>query len=1200
MSDRRKNIRVGHQAQVEVAAASGVLSAQSTDLSRTGIGVVVRVPEDYRDIRSITLRLPRHEEPLEIPVRLVRATGRDDSDDAHLLALEFEYDAEAQRLLIDQYVRDEVLRALQEGQEEAEARQVPRCGCSIVEVEAVECTTEVKSIDNLSTEGALVRFDRQSAPQPGSRLRLRFSLPEDPRPIETEGEVVYVIDETDGRSVTAGIKFREMREPYHARIRSFVVENASRTARQNMQEWFARNRPEEKFETVAIRRAISLFRQLAEGQLPIHAIAGSQHTIITFVPVSFRDGENPRLALELEHTVEPGTVSCSFSLDGSTYYFQSLIDTDGEMATLEIPEILYRGEVRSYGRKSVSSRIRLRPSATPAPTPVNGNPDPLLTGRILDISRRGFRCDVRAPLNAVSVLRPGTHVEYDVDPALALGSTGEIRHVRAMKGITSLSGKTLVLRIGIEAGIERSTCRRKVYSQADWERERSLKTEPPVHRTHDSKILRIRNSEGQEIVAVANANRWHGPATVFILPPAFGKKKEVLAPLSAVLLDNFSTADRSAVVIRYDGIDRPGESYNRNGDRRRGFEMLSYRVSQGEEDAQAVLEFAYDNPYFSVERLVLVTFSMSSLDGRKLILAEKNRGRVHLWMNVMGIPAARTSLGNILGGIDILANFRMGLPNGTSGMLGHLVNMDALADDLIRFRYAYLTDARFDMSRIDVPVCWIFGTFDRWVASEEVRDIMTVASAGARELIEIPTGHNLHTSDDALLCYKILTEAVFRHLFAENRRSVNPDREQMFRLIAAERERLSRDRDQGDLIDEYWRDYLLGKGNNSAGYDFYRDIHDFEAFLRREAVLLDVTPGARAVDLGCGTGIFLEALLFEIARSIGAAGAEISITAVDLVPEALEKARQKAEAAVRAHPPLGKVKFSYIARNLEPNRLAPVRRYIDSPVPDIGLLRGRIEGLRQETADRLEAAMTPELHALLQGEQPSDELLRAVSPRGGADLLPYVVELNRAARFVRGNLFAADLLQSGTDSMPTAPVPAGEYCRLRTDMLRFDKLWFGHAGREPGIGFTANSYERVVASLFVSYLFNPEEIFPEIYRMLAPGGIAVVSSMKPDSDISVIFTDFVGEVQARSSVESAGERELGNARAMLNEAASLFELAEEGLFRFFTGDELDALLREAGFEDVTVEPALGNPPQAFIARGRKPVRSQILEQSETV
>lgn len=1196
MSDRRKHIRVDHQAQIEVAAASGTLSALSTDLSTTGIGVVVRVPEDYRDIRSITLRLPRHEDPVEIPVRLVRTGEPDDPDDAHLLALAFEYDAEAQRLLIDQYVRDEVLRALQEGQEEAEARQVPRCSCSITEVEAVGSRVAVLSIDNLSTEGALVRLDIRNAPQPGTRLRLRFGLPEDKRPIEVEGEVVYVIDDTDGRSVTAGVKFHEMREPYHARIRSFVVENASRTARQSMQEWFARNRPEGKFETVAIRRAVSVFRQLVAEAVPIHAIPGIRHTITTFVPLSFLDGESPAMVIGFEKTVEAGPVSCSFSLDGSTYYFQSQVETDGDTHTLTLPEILYRGEVRSYGRKSISSRIRLRPAGNPA----DGDPALLLTGRILDISRRGFRCDVRAPLHAVSLLRPGTHLDYEVDRSLALGSTGEIRHVKAMKGVSSGAGKTLVLRLGIEAGIDRAPCRKRVFAPSEWERERSLKTDAPASGPHDSKILRIRNRAGQEIVAVASANRWHIPATVFILPPAFGKKKEVLAPLAAVLLDNFGNAGRNAVIIRYDGIDRPGESYNRNGERRRGFEMLSYRVSQGEEDAQSVLDFAYDNPYFSVERLVLVTFSMSSLDGRKLILAESNRGRIHHWTNVMGIPAARTSLGNILGGIDILANFRMGLPNGTSGMLGHLVNMDALADDLIRFRYAYLTDARHDMSQIDIPVCWIYGTYDRWVEAAEVRDIMTVSSPGARELIEIPTGHNLHTSDDALLCYKIISEAAFRHLFDENRKAVNPDREQMFRDIAAERERLSKNRDQGELIDEYWRDYLLGKGGNSAGYDFYRDIRDFRSFLHREALLLDLKPGMRAADLGCGTGIFLEALLLELARSSGAAAAQIRITAVDLVPEALEKAQQKAEAVVRAHPALENVNLTYAALNLEPNRLAPIRRYMDSQVPDIELLRGRIEGLRQEIADRLEATMTEELHALLRGEHPTAELLRVVSLRGGDDLLPFVTDLNRAARFIRGGLSTCDLSEGAGSSPASAPIAAAEYDQIRTDMLHFEKLSFGQAGREPGIGFAPGSFERVVASLFVSYLFNPEEIFPEIYRLLAPGGIALVSSMKPDSDISVIFTDFVGEVQSQSSADSPGKTQLGNARAMLNEAASLFELAEEGLFRFFTGEELAALLRSAGFEEVTVEPALGSPPQAFIARGRKPGSTQILDQSRTV
>jgi hypothetical protein len=59
-------------------------------------------------------------------------------------------------------------------------------------------------------------------------------------------------------------------------------------------------------------------------------------------------------------------------------------------------------------------------------------------------------------------------------------------------------------------------------------------------------------------------------------------------------------------------------------------------------------------------------------------------------------------------------------------------------------------------------------------------------------------------------------------------------------------------------------------------------------------------------------------------------------------------------------------------------------------------------------------------------------------------------------------------------------------------------------------------------------------------------------------------------------------------REFLNSAAKLVDLEESGRFRFFEADELRDLVREAGFVDVVVEPAFGEPAQAFVANARRP------------
>ena len=153
----------------------------------------------------------------------------------------------------------------------------------------------------------------------------------------------------------------------------------------------------------------------------------------------------------------------------------------------------------------------------------------------------------------------------------------------------------------------------------------------------------------------------------------------------------------------------------------------------------------------------------------------------------------------------------------------------------------------------------------------------------------------------------------------------------------------------------------------------------------------------------------------------------------------------------------------------------------------------------------------------------------------------------------------------------------------------FERLNFGDNGRELSTGFSKNYFTRMVASLFVSYLVNPEYFLRECHAMLGPGGRIVVSSMRPDSDISVMFTDYIRNAQ-RECHEQGSENEtegVKGARDMLNEAAGLFELEEAGYFRFYTCEELQKLLADAGFVEITVLSGMGKPAQANIATARK-------------
>ena len=162
---------------------------------------------------------------------------------------------------------------------------------------------------------------------------------------------------------------------------------------------------------------------------------------------------------------------------------------------------------------------------------------------------------------------------------------------------------------------------------------------------------------------------------------------------------------------------------------------------------------------------------------------------------------------------------------------------------------------------------------------------------------------------------------------------------------------------------------------------------------------------------------------------------------------------------------------------------------------------------------------------------------------------------------------------------------------IQTNNIVFKRLNFSNNGLELNLDFRSNYFDKIAASLFISYLYNPDDIIYEFYRMLKPGGRLLVSSMKPDSDISLIFTDYIDKVKKfdiKGTEIKDQEMNLTAARAMLNEAAALFELEEDGYFKFYSGNELISMLKNAGFQNIRVTSSMGKPEQTVIATGEKP------------
>lgn len=1155
MSEKRRHARVVHRDVVRFDAAGTTFEGVSVDISQTGIQVEVAVPESFDRVEKVRFSLPDSPTELNFPVRVARAAYPSGETGSRMLALEFLHGADQQIRLIENFVRES-----KAGGSVSDDRRIPRLDCAIPAT--IDADLHEVTIDNISPDGVLVRA--RGTTTVDAQFVVRFTLPGDDRPVETTCRVAYIVRAHTG--VRFGARFVELPHVLHARVAGFIERTAASRSLQSLLD-----RPDERGLWID---GEALTQALAEARSTALFVLFENDPVIRSARMSGPDGTagGDSIAIELDAPVpaEPGTaVFATFSANSSSHYFSSIVTTtfpadDGASTRVcvERPRRAHRTDSRSYGRKRVSGSNKIQLSAmdeTGRTVEVGGS--------LIDISWRGFLCEITTNDDSLPMLSSGCPVTYQVDPQFALMNHGRVRHVTEREP----ADEKRVFHIGVEAGIQRGDVVHTTISAEEW---RERVNAVPCDDDHDqsfqcvSRRISYHNRRGREIVALLNRVNGPGDPTVVVIPPAFGKKKETLAPLAVTLCTNFARADRPVVVIRYDGINRAGESYNQVEKSVRGYEMLHYRPSQGVDDIRTTLDYVHGNDEFVAGKVVLVTSSMSSVDARKLLLTDSHR--VDGWISLMGVTAARTTLARVLGGTDIVTNYKMNIRNGVRGMLGHLVDMDVLARDLLDRKYAYLTDARLDMSRIALPVWWIVGEHDQWVDGAEVDDIMSVESTARREVIRIPSGHNVRTSDDAAETFRMIAEQC-ASVAGVPMTAMAPRRELVIDVVAREREAVYTPLDTTE-VSAYWHAYLLGERSGSEGYDFYANLPAFRAFIEEQVDLMDLHPGCRIADMGCGTGLVTEAIVRRIAERSHEvpAGVQSVVEAIDLVPEALRRTKAKCRAVLEATPSARDVVVSYGVEDLEPNRFLPVADFVDHPSLPVTFLTGRIEGLPDRVVRLWQRADDRTLHAYLRGEHNAQPVR---VPEAA-----FATEFNRAARFVRGKLTAGDLRNAPPGRPDGTPVPPAT---VRADDLLFSLLSFGTCGApRPQVG-QERRYDVLVASLFVSYIINPDYLLTTFHRSIRPGGRIVISSMRPDSDVSTIFTDYV-----RRAGENAAEAgRLEAATAMLNEAAALFELEEDGHFRFYSARDLTALLTNAGFADVRVVPSLGTPHQAYIAVG---------------
>ena len=187
-------------------------------------------------------------------------------------------------------------------------------------------------------------------------------------------------------------------------------------------------------------------------------------------------------------------------------------------------------------------------------------------------------------------------------------------------------------------------------------------------------------------------------------------------------------------------------------------------------------------------------------------------------------------------------------------------------------------------------------------------------------------------------------------------------------------------------------------------------------------------------------------------------------------------------------------------------------------------------------------------------------------------------------RWLRKRLEPTDLVRDARGRFDRGQEPA-------VHELQLARLSIKPGDQVERLPFADASFDRIACSLVLSYVNNPLEALREIHRALRPGGRLVISTMRPDFDMSRIYQNLLHRLQSDPSMPLPPGVDCG---AFLRDVPGLPQqrrvpliLAEEGQFAFFSREELTVMVERAGFRRVEIVTSFGDPPQALIATGHR-------------
>ncbi|MBI4208199.1 MAG: methyltransferase [Deltaproteobacteria bacterium] len=909
-------------------------------------------------------------------------------------------------------------------------------------------------------------------------LPVRIELPYRSKPVKAEIHVLSQQPIQDSRFVRIEAEFVHISEKDRKFLRNFALHYLLTDTLQGFQKEFDFP-PGKNLKPVRGDSVIhSILKQSKDARVPVTGVVGG----VAGGTRNFFEGvidrlEGGRIYLRF---LTPGVtprlklyqaIYLSFELKGINHFFESFIqDLDGDLGpVVSCPDLIYvdrRREPREEGAEEIEARLTLQGGKV-WNVPVEGWSE---SGFSIVVEQNDFPFEVSEEIQSCELLTDaGTLLEGrgivksrvpweegDAKNRIRVGIEIEKRHgsyrfyretfTKLEEGFfskfLSLFNKAF---LGIYFGY------RKLLTALG-------RSSVPIE------IVRYKNEKGQEIVGILNKT-WAGKekrhALIVIIPPAYARRKETTFALAHTIIQNFKRLGKEAVVIRYDGINQLGESYRDLECNEEGKELYHFELSQMVDDLLTTIRFVEDNDTFGCDGIVLVSFSLTSVPARKVILEEGER--IKYWIAPMGASDAQDLIQNVTGGIDYLGDYAKGKRFGDVLILGYSISENHFGPDAVRSRTIFLEDAVEDMKRIFTPITWICGKYDYWVNSNRVRHLMSVSPNPENELVEVPTGHLVKTSDEALSVFSLIVKQIWKHLY---RKEVNPLPLGVAQAIKIHEVEMARVRRNVKMdYKRYWTRHLLGGKNGKVGFDVLMFSKEYPEFLLDQTRL--VLPRVRGVigDIGCGTGNLVQVMLSDWIQNnrVPELPDAPAIISVDFVEQALTKAEKKHRTLLEKHGLVG-YPLAYYNIDLEANG---------------GLLK------------------------------------------------------------------------------------------------HFEKRHFS----------------TLIASLVVSYLKKPEGVLSQFYKLLRTGGQVIISTLKPDADLSPNVIETLEKIKNLSEEEIPSdltkEELLDEAKSYINNTSSVFNYEDKGVFRFYRKEELVNMLLRVGFRDISVIESCGNPSQAYIVVGKK-------------